>query len=76
MNELAIRQIIEQIDPEGKIPNLVVDELAFSLNEKKDELGDDSLYVLEESLKKQLAEEIDWRKKATYAAKLISLSLE
>jgi|2_EtaG_2_1085320.scaffolds.fasta_scaffold00049_47 hypothetical protein len=75
MNEDQIRQVIDQIDPESKIPSSVVEDLVISLG-KEEKLEAEKLYVIEKELKNELTEETDWRKKAVLAAKIISLNLD
>ena len=79
MEESEIRQIFEEIDPEGKISQGQMEELIIAIknnikNPPKDgeRLGDYTVSVL----KDQLLEEQDWRKKASIAAKIISMNLE
>jgi len=74
MDETTIRQIIEEIDPDNKIPTAMVEELVVQLqNAKKEEVMDtEDFYILREQLEK----ETDWRKRASLAAKLVSLNLD
>lgn len=79
MNEDKIRQLFEEIDPEGKIPSEKIDELIGAIKEQElhplkdgDKIGD----VVFHTLKEQMETETDWRKKASIAAKIISLGLE
>ena len=77
MNEQSIRQAIEQVDSEGKIPSAVVDELVSSLTQEGDK-GDTTAIqeTLEDRLREQLGNEQDWRKKASIAARIISINLD
>ena len=74
MDETTSRQIIEEIDPDNKIPTAMVEELVVQLqNAKKEEVMDtEDFYILREQLEK----ETDWRKRASLAAKLVSLNLD
>jgi len=76
-----IRQIIEESDPEGKIPQAVMEEIIAAVESFKDlpQLGmgnSSGEQEVENALKKQLREEGDWRDKVVAAAKLISLGLD
>ena len=79
MIEQDVRQLFEEIDPDGKIPQSKVDEFIAAVKEIEknppkngDRHGDYTVNVL----KDQLGVETDWRKKAAIAAKIISLELE
>ena len=72
-NEDLIRQKIEEIDPEGKIPPATVDELVVSLTKSSDMFVETPQYT--DNLLERIANEPDWRKKAAMAAKLISQEL-
>jgi hypothetical protein len=79
MIEKDIRQLFEEIDPEGKIPQGKMEELISSIQEMEknppkdgDKHGDYTVRVL----KDQLATEPDWRRRASIAAKIISANLE
>jgi len=79
MNETEIRQLFEEIDPEGKINTKTKDELIEAVKNIKenppkdgDKQGEYNIGVL----KDQLDNETDWRIKAKLAAKIISLNLE
>jgi hypothetical protein len=81
MNEEKIRQLFEEIDPEGKIPQSKIDELVASMNDSSklrdgDTKGGAIFHTIEQGLRSQLEEENDWRRKASIAAKIISLNLE
>lgn len=88
MEEDKIRQLFEEIDPDGKIPSEKIDELIGAMKEQElhqlkdgdrrtyiDENGEEKTIVFH-TLKEQLENETDWRKKASIAAKIISLGLE
>jgi len=85
MQEDDIRKIIEEIDPEGKIPQSKIEELVVRFKELETNPPEDGdrlpgnpeirLGVLD-GLKAQLANETDWRKRSALAAKIISLGLE
>lgn len=79
MDEQTIRQFLEELDPENKIPNDRKEDFVQEvLNREKhpfkdgDKIGD----LTFNTLKEQLANETDWRKKTSIAAKIISLNLE
>ena len=79
MIEQDIRQLFEEIDPEGKIPQSKMDEFIAAVKELEknppkdgDKHGDYTVSVL----KDQLSVETDWRKKAALAARIISAELE
>lgn len=79
VNEDKIRQVFEQLDPEGKISHAKVEELINAVREL--ELNNEENPVRaagtsEADLKAQLDVETDWRKRARIAAKIISLNLE
>lgn len=86
MEEEKIRQIMDQIDPEGKISEERISELIQSLKDLEDNPPKDgdpvpghpgmTYGVLEGNLKGQMSRETDWRKKASIAARIISLNLE
>lgn len=83
MIEQDIRRLMEEIDPKGEIDQSKVEELIAAVKELEanppkdgDRVGDYTVSVLESDLKEKLAVETDWRKKASIAAKLISLGLE
>ena len=81
MNEDNLRRAIEEVDPEGKIPQVTLEEIIVTLknldsDEKKiDETGVPTGMLLD-YLKEQLKLDLDWRKRAQIAAKIISLGLE
>jgi hypothetical protein len=79
MIEQEIRQLFEEIDPDGKISQSQMDEFIAAVKDLEnnplkdgDKHGDYTVSVL----KDQLEVETDWRKKASIAAKIISLNLE
>jgi hypothetical protein len=79
MDENKIREMFEEIDPEGKIPEAKIDELIAVMKEQEehplkdgDMIGDMVFHTLQE----QIAAEPDWKKRAAMAARLISSSLE
>ena len=79
MIEKDIRQLFEEIDPEGKIPQGKMEELISAMQEMErnplkdgDKVGDMTFNTLQE----QMAKETDWRKRASIAAKIISANLE
>lgn len=82
-NEQQIRQLLEQIDPEGKLSQEKIENFISSVQEMEENPVKDQetrngvhFSVLESELKQQLEQEEDWRKKAAIAAKIISLNLE
>lgn len=75
MNESEIRQIIEEVDPGGKISQSTLEELVVSLS-KNNKNTVSPVIDLEKNIKDQMELETDWRKKASLAAKIISLNLE
>lgn len=79
MIEQDIRQLFDEIDPDGKISQSQMEEFIAAVKEIEknppkdgDRHGDYTVSVLQD----QLAVETDWRKKASIAAKIISLNLE
>ena len=82
MQEEELRQLIEQIDPEGKLPPENIEALitAIKENEKNPPKDGDVRNGLHfhtlGDLKVQMETEKDWRKRASLAAKIISLGLE
>ena len=81
MNETEIRQLIEQIDPQGKIEQSKIEELIVAIKDMEenppkdgDKIGDAVISI--GSLKERMEAEPDWRKKAAIAAKIISLGLD
>lgn len=74
MDENEIRKILEEVDPEEKISQEKIEEIVSSLKNYKENPIDkkDKNVILEELLK----EEIDWKKRASIAAKIISNNLE
>jgi len=78
MEEDDIRRMFEEMDPENKIdPSKIEDFIQeiknLELNPPKDgdKIGDATFSILE-----KIQNEPDWRKRASLAAKLISLGLE
>lgn len=77
MDEIKLTQMLESFDLDSaKIEEIV---LAFKDIEKNpqpyiDEANKKGLYF--DTIRKQMAVEDDWRKKAALAAKLISIDLE
>ena len=78
MTEQELRQVIEEVDPEGKISQTSMEELIVALREPKmnktpevGPTGGDLLLLLQEKLK----EETDWRRRAAICAKIISIGL-
>ena len=79
IDEREIRQVIEEIDPEGEISNAQVEELVVAMRGLGESLNKDQTTIygaIEETLKVQLMVETDWKKRATIAAKIISTNLE
>jgi hypothetical protein len=81
-SEQEIRQLMEQLDPEGKLTQDKIEDFIEAVkvmenNPPKDGevRGELNFGVLEEELKQQMEDETDWRKKAALAAKIISLNL-
>lgn len=79
MIEKDIRQLFEEIDTEGKIPQGKMEELIAAMKDMEENpreeyitLGDKTVRALEE----QLAAEPNWRKRAGLAAKIISANLD
>ena len=75
-----LRQIFEEIDPGGKIPQATLEELISALervNSREEEGGRTlSPEMVVEKLKEEMNKATDWRTKARLAAKMISLQLE
>ena len=77
MEEDKLRQLIEEIDPEGKISKTKIEELISSINEiKQSSFPVSSTVKIIEDLRTDLQNEPDWRKKASLAAKIISMGLD
>jgi len=88
MDEEKIREIMDQVDPEHKIPEETLQELIFAIRQMKEhplKSGDEINFIDEEgkkrkaifqTLQEKMGEETDWRKKASIAAKIISLDME
>ena len=79
MDEDKIRQFIEEIDPEGKLPPGRVEDFIQAVKEQEVnpiEPGTTIDGMTFDHLKQQLETETDWRKRAAIAAKMISLGLE
>lgn len=81
MEDEKIRQLFEEIDPEGKIPSEKIDELISVMQEQEknplkdgDKIGDYTISI--GSLKEKMENETDWKKKAVLAAKIISFNLD
>ena len=73
MTEEELRQQIEEIDPEGRIPQDKIEELVLLVRQDRiEEVAQSVSGTLEE----QLANETDWRKRSILAAKIISRNLE
>ncbi len=76
MEENKIRETLEGLD----IPSDKIDEFMITLkqvNENPDEKYiQNGAYDIVVHLKEQLQNETDWRKRASIAAKIISLNLE
>jgi hypothetical protein len=79
MNESKIRELFEEIDPEGRIPEGKIDELISVMKDQEehplkdgDKVGDATFNTIHEEIKN----EPDWRKRASLAAKIISMGLE
>jgi hypothetical protein len=82
-NEQEIRRVLEQLDPERKISSEKIEEVVMAIKELENnppvdgEIRDGMHFsVLEDQLKQQIQEEPDWRRRASLAAKLISLNME
>ena len=80
MTNDELRQIFEEIDPEGKISQTTLEELISALG-KVDSHEEQHGRILTpemivDKLKEEMAKESDWKKKAALAAKLISFNLE
>ena len=78
MKEETIRQIIEEVDPEGKLPQATVEELVVSLKgtgEKSSEDKDEDIDDIQK-LQEQILNEPDWKRRASLAARIISKGLD
>ena len=75
MNEEKLRELFETIDPENKLSHEKVEEFISLMKEEKKEVTVENSNQ-EEILKAQLLIEDDWRKRASIAAKIISLGLD
>jgi hypothetical protein len=79
MNEDLIRKTIEEVDPESKISQSIIEELVMALKDEKDfdktqnvgTTGFDLISVLQDKLRG----ESDWRKRAAIAARIVGLGL-
>lgn len=73
-----IRRMVEQIDPDNKISQDKMEELIIAIKdiENSKRQGSDKVLKIQNNLKEQMEAETDWRKKASIAAKIISLELE
>lgn len=79
MDENKIREMFEEIDPEGKIPEGKIDELISTLKEQEEHIVNDENKTesnIFKTLREQIGAEPDWRKRAAMAARLISSGLE
>jgi hypothetical protein len=79
MTEDQIREIIEQIDPNGEINHGVLEDLIQQLTYSGISIPSTDKVkkvTTEEELRFELSLEEDWRKRAAIAAKIISLGLE
>lgn len=74
MQEEKIRQIIEQVDPKGELTQSMQEELIAVLKEVRQSIPVSVKSV--EDLRRELVNENDWRKKASIAARIISINLE
>lgn len=74
--EEELRKIFEKIDPEGKISQEHIEEFVSATKNIKENIFEKDIKNYENELKKQIEEEIDWRKKASLSAKIISLGLD
>lgn len=77
-NEQEVRQIIEKIDPSGKLTQSIQEELVMALseNDKRQPEKKTPIASIEFALKEELRHEPDWRKRAAIAAKIISINLD
>jgi len=77
MEEDNIRCLFEEVDPEGKIPQSKIEEFIASVKNLGQPTSENKVTGNEIAMiKGQLETETDWRKRASLAAKLISLNLE
>lgn len=77
MQEEKLRQLFEEIDPEGNIPDAKKEDFILAvrgINESP--LPISTAVKAIEDLKIDLEKQTDWRKKASIAAKIISLGLD
>ena len=77
MEESEVRRIVEEIDPDGDISPALVDELVYQMKEalerkEGDKRGDATYHTLRE----EFEIEPDWRKRASLAAKMVSVNLD
>ena len=77
-NEQEIRQIVEKIDPKGELSQSVQEELIIALSEVKTDSVNKKVPVasIEYAIKEEMKNETDWRKRASLAAKIISINLD
>lgn len=79
MDEEKVRQLFEEIDPHGQIPESKIDELISVMrDQEKNPLKDGDMIgdAVFHTLKDEMENEPDWRKKAALAARIISASLD
>ena len=79
MTNDELRQIFEEIDPEGKISQTTLEELMVALNgssfDKMPEVGPTGVDLIS-LLQDKLKGETDWKRRAAIAAKIISANLD
>lgn len=74
MTEEEIRRHIEEIDPEGEIPQSKIEELVLLLQQTPSPVK--KVDVPGDNLQARLEDATDWRTKAAIAAQIISKNLE
>jgi len=78
MQENQIRQILEQADPKGEMSASTAEEIIAALKgiQGSPESNKKTPVLTEEMLREEMRNETDWRKRASIAARIISLNLE
>ena len=74
--QLQVETLLRAMDGKEAVPQGVIDEIMGMLNDAPSENEKQNTGATEEALKLKMAEEPDWRKRASLAAMIISKSLE
>lgn len=73
MNREEVLRKIEEIDPEGEIPDETVEQLIQAMTETVEPKQIKKNFY---DLRDELEQETDWRKRASLAARMVSMNLE